>query len=92
VDVFGSGTLNEPIIEQRRSAEQRCVARERDYHFESSCAGSAVRRGPMESVHGIVAGLDVHKKTVVVVVLHADCCRRIRHDQKWIKRIDRLPP
>jgi hypothetical protein len=26
----------------------------------------------MESVHGTVAGLDVHKKTVVVVVLQSD--------------------
>ena len=26
----------------------------------------------MESIHGTVAGLDVHKKTVVVVVLQRD--------------------
>jgi hypothetical protein len=27
----------------------------------------------MKSVHGVVAGLDVHKKSVVDVVLHVDC-------------------
>ena len=27
----------------------------------------------MKTVHGVVAGLDIHKKSVIVVVLHADC-------------------
>ncbi len=26
----------------------------------------------MKSVHGVAVGLDVHKKSIVVVILHAD--------------------
>ena len=49
----------------------------------------------MESVHGIVAGMDVHKKTVVVVVLHSeqpdqDHASGIRYNAVWITRVDRV--
>ena len=51
-------------------SKQGYVARERDYRIESSST-AAVMEESMES-YGSVAGLDVHKKSVVVVVLQSD--------------------
>ena len=52
-------------------SKQGYVARERDYRIESSST-AAVMEESMESSYGSVAGLDVHKKSVVVVVLRGD--------------------
>jgi hypothetical protein len=45
------------------------VARERDYPLYLFSVGLPPRREIMESPYNLVAGLDIHKKTVVVVVL-----------------------
>ena len=54
-------------------SKQGYVARERDYRIESSST-AAVMEESMES-YGSVAGLDVHQKSVVVVVLRGTSLR-----------------
>ena len=67
--VFDLRMGEEPI---NGRALYRSAARERDYPFCCVVRRRAAQEGIMESAYNLVAGLDVHKKIVVVVRFHGE--------------------